>query len=119
MNSSFFLALVSIALVIGIGIGAGSPEAVQPALNWIAAVAIVQMVIAFAWDKVWPALSEPVDSESESGSQRKLTVLLVHGNDVVGEMSSWDTEHLPEGRRKFWAKKLPRLFRLKNEKAEA
>jgi len=117
MQSSFFLALVSIALVIGIGIGAGHPQAVQPALNWIAAVAIVQMVLAFAWDKVWPAISEPVDSEE--GSQRKLTVLLVHGNDVVGEMSSWDTVRVPEGRRKFWAKKLPRLLRLKNDKADA
>lgn len=110
MKNWFGILLISVAFFVGVGVG-GQVDVIQlfPAVlgSWIGLV-----VLAFFSETVIDALStvyaEPKQDE-HLGDTQEIVILAVKQGEVVGELRTWGPS-LAEGKRKFWAKKLPRIF---------
>jgi len=113
------IALIPIALVVGIALGIELSTGTFPAgMVSQAATAIVGTWIGFftLWfvlDLIAGSLldqmeSISMDSEPNEGAVGELTILAVRDGEVVGELRSWD-KPMPKNRRAWWTKKLPKL----------
>lgn len=113
------IALIPIAIVVGIALGiefsTGTFPAniVSQAVTAIAGVWIGFVVIWFVLDLIAGSLLEQMESmsmegEPNEGAVGELTILAVRDGEVVGELRSWD-KPMPKNRRAWWTKKLPKL----------
>jgi hypothetical protein len=114
------IALVPIALVVGIALGIEFSTGVFPAsivsqaVTAIAGTWIGFIVVWFVLDLIAGSLldqmeSMSMDDEPNEGAVGELTILAVRDGDVVGELRSWD-KPMPKNRRAWWAKKLTKLI---------
>ncbi len=114
------IALIPIAVVVGIALGIQFStgtfpvDIVQQAVVAIAGVWIGFLVIWFVLDLIAGSLLDQMESmsmaeEPNVGKPGELTILAVRDGEVVGELRSWD-KPMPQNRRAWWSKKLPKLL---------
>jgi xanthosine utilization system XapX-like protein len=114
------IALIPIALVVGIAVGIQFSTGIFPAdIVQQAVVAIIGiwvgfLVVWFVLDLIAGSLLDQLESmsmneEPNAGKPGELTILAVRDGEVVGELRSWD-KPMPQPRRAWWSKKLPKLI---------
>jgi hypothetical protein len=113
------IALVPVALILGIGFGIQFSTGQYPddmigkAVSALVGGWIGIMVIWWLLDVVAGGLIEQLDTESTSepneGAPGELVMLLMRDGEVVQEVRSWD-KPLDRGRRMFWQKRLPKIL---------
>jgi hypothetical protein len=113
------VALVPVALLLGIGFGVQFTTGQYPNDMIGKAVAALVggwigiMVIWWLLDVVAGGLIEQLETESQlepnEGQPGELVMLLLRDGEVVQEIRSWD-KPADRGRRQFWAKRLPKLL---------
>ncbi len=121
------IALVPVALVMGIGFGVQFSNGQYPADMISRAVSAIVggwigiMIVWWLLDIVAGGLIEQLDRESTSepnqGAPGELVLLLLRDGEVVQELRSWD-KPADRGRRMFWQKRLPKLL-IKRDKPGA
>jgi hypothetical protein len=123
------IALVPVALLIGIGFGIEFSTGQYPVDMVGKVIPVVVgswigiMIIWWLLDVVAGSLLEQLYDESmrepNEGSPGELVLLLLRDGEVVQELRSWD-KPIDRGKRMFWQKKLPRiLINRGNKKTEA
>lgn len=113
------IALVPVALIMGIGFGVQFSTGQYPADMVSRSVSatvggwIGIMVVWWLLDIVAGGLIEQLNAESTSepseGQPGELVMLLLRDGEVVQEVRSWD-KPIDRGRRGFWTKRLARLL---------
>jgi hypothetical protein len=113
------IALVPVALLLGIGFGVQFTTGQYPgdmigkAVSATVGGWIGIMVIWWLLDVVAGNLIEQLDTEStrepNEGQPGELVMLLLRDGEVVQEVRSWD-KPIDRGKRGFWAKRLSKLL---------
>jgi hypothetical protein len=107
---------ILIAAIFGFALGANvdANMLINNILPPIMGVWIGIWLLSFVTSIVSEALSEVYSGnwtkdDTLLGDTDEIVIIAVKRGEVVGEMRTWGPS-LAEGKRKFWAKKLPRLF---------
>jgi len=116
---TFSIALVPVAMLIGIGFGIEFSTGQYPVdmigkvIPVVVGTWIGIMVIWWLIDIVAGSLIEQLDVEANrepnEGSPGELVLLMLRDGEVVQELRSWD-KPVDRSRRMFWQKKLPRIL---------
>ena len=125
---TFSIALVPVAMLIGIGFGIEFSTGQYPVdmvgkvVSAVVGTWIGIMVIWWLVDVVAGGLIEQLDAEANrepnEGSPGELVLLLIRDGEVVQEVRSWD-KPIERGKRLFWQKKLPKILIKRTKQTEA